>query len=92
MQYNDSLLTCQSTSADINAKQIEHLCRYYGQSLEDDLLGNIEVNAYEEVLPEVSEKPHYVSVDGSMYYTREEDLEGNQTGSYLQTRRFNGSF
>ena len=42
------------TSADINAKQIERLCHYYGQSLEDDLLRNIEVNAYEEVLPEVS--------------------------------------
>ena len=35
------------TGADINAKQIERLCHYYGQSLEDDLLRNIEVNAYQ---------------------------------------------
>ena len=68
------------TSADINAKQIERLCHYYGQSLEDDLLRNIEVNAYEEVLPEVSEKPHYVSVDWSMYYTREEDWKEIKLG------------
>ena len=47
------------TGGDINAKQIERLCHYYGQSLEDDLLGNTEVNAYEEVFPEVLEKPHY---------------------------------
>ena len=68
------------TSADINAKQIERLCHHYGQSLEDDLLRNIEVTAYEEVLPEVSEKPHYVSVDGSMYYTREEDWKEIKLG------------
>ena len=60
------------TGADINAKQIERLCHHYGQSLEDDLLYNIEVNGYEEILPKQSEKLHYVSVDGSMYYTREE--------------------
>ncbi len=34
------------TGADVNAKQIERLCHYYGQSLEDDLLYNIEVNGY----------------------------------------------
>ena len=70
----------RNTSSDINAKQIERLCHYYGQGLEDDLLRNIEVNAYEEVLPEVSEKPHYVSVDGSMYYTREEDWKEIKLG------------
>ena len=60
------------TGADINAKQIERLCHHYGQSLEDGLLHNIEANAYEEVVSEVSQKRHYVSVDGSMYFTREE--------------------
>lgn len=60
------------TKADVNAKQIERLCHHYGQSLEDELLGNIEVHSYQEVLPGESEKHHYVSVDGSMYLTREE--------------------
>lgn len=68
------------TGAGINAKQIERLCHYYGQSLEDDLLGNIEVNSYEELTSEVSEKCHYVSVDGSMYYTREDDWKEIKLG------------
>jgi hypothetical protein len=48
---------------------------HHGQSLEDDLLYNIEINGYEEVLSTASEKRHYVSVDGSMYSTRERGLE-----------------
>ena len=68
------------TGADINAKQIERLCHYYGQSLEDDLLRNIEVNAYQEVASGLSEKSHYVSIDGSMYFTREEDWKEIKLG------------
>jgi len=68
------------TGANINAKQIERLCHHYGQGLEDDLLYNIEVNGYEEVLSEESEKCHYVSVDGSMYFTREEDWKEIKLG------------
>ena len=60
------------TRADVNAKQIERLCHYYGQSLEDELLHNIEVHGYEEVTPNQIEKPNYVSVDGCMLFTREE--------------------
>lgn len=60
------------TGSDINAKQIERLCHHYGQSLEDELLHDIEVKGYQEVLPRESEKRHYVSVDGSMYFTRKE--------------------
>ena len=68
------------TGADVNAKQIERLCHHYGQSLEDEFLYNIEVNGYEEVLPDDSEKRHYVSVDGSMYFTREEDWKEIKLG------------
>ncbi|MDC1266282.1 UPF0236 family protein [Flavobacteriaceae bacterium] len=68
------------TGANVKAKQIERLCHLYGQSLEDKLLYNIEVNAYEQVLPEESEKLHYVSVDGSMYYTRDEDWKEIKLG------------
>lgn len=60
------------TSANINAKQIERICHLYGESLEQNLLDNIEVNGYEEVLSSESEKLHYVSIDGSMYFTKEE--------------------
>ena len=60
------------TETEINAEQAEHICRHYGDSLEQEQLYNIEVKGYQEVLPEESRKCHYVSVDGSMYYTRED--------------------
>ena len=68
------------TGAQINAKQIERLCHHYGQSLEDNLLCDIEVNGYQEVLPEESLKRHYVSLDGSMYFTREDDWKEVKLG------------
>ena len=60
------------TGAGVNAKQIERICHHYGQSLEQVQLHDMEVKGYQEVAPEVSEQLHYVSVDGSMYFTREE--------------------
>lgn len=60
------------TGSDINAKQIERVCHHYGQSLEQQQLDAIEVEGYQEILPNESEQLHYVSVDGSMYFTREE--------------------
>ena len=68
------------TGADVNAKQIERICHHYGNSLEQEQLNNIEVKGYQEVLPEESEKRHYVSVDGSMYFTREEDWKEIKLG------------
>ncbi len=68
------------TRADVNAKQIERVCHHHGQSLEDRLLHDIEVNGYEEVSPQESGKLHYVSVDGSMYLTREEDWKEVKLG------------
>jgi len=68
------------TDANVNAKQIERICHHYGQSLEDDLLNNIEVHGYQEVLAEESKKLHYVSVDGSMYFTREENWKEVKLG------------
>ena len=60
------------TGAEVNAKQVERICHHYGDILEQEQLYNIEVKGYQEVLPEESRKCHYVSVDGSMYYTRED--------------------
>ena len=68
------------TGTDLNAKQIERICHHYGQSIEQELLNNIEVKGYEEVTPEESDKLHYVSVDGSMYFTREEDWKEIKLG------------
>ena len=68
------------TGAQVNAKQIERMCHHYGNSLEQQQLHSIEVKGYEEVLPQESEKRHYVSVDGSMYYTREEDWKEIKLG------------
>jgi len=68
------------TGADVNAKQIERICHRYGQSLEREQLLDIEVKGYQEVGPAESEKLHYVSVDGSMYFTREEDWKEIKLG------------
>lgn len=68
------------TGAHVNAKQIERICHLYGQSLEQGQLNDIQVKGYEEVLPEASEKLHYVSLDGSMYFTREEDWKEIKLG------------
>ncbi len=59
------------TGAGFNAKQIERVCHRYGQCIEDQDLYNIEVNQYEELDSSQSDNLHYVSVDGSMYLTRE---------------------
>lgn len=68
------------TGAGFNAKQIERICHKYGDSIEQEDLNEIEVNGYQEVLPAESEKLHYVSVDGSMYYTKEEDWKEIKLG------------
>lgn len=59
------------TGAGFNAKQIERTCHRYGGLVEKGDLDNIEVHGYEEVPPDERDKPYYVSVDGSMYLTRE---------------------
>ena len=68
------------TGAGVNAKQIERICHHYGNSLEQEQLHAIEVKGYQEILPKESEKCHYVSVDGSMYFTREEDWKEIKLG------------
>jgi len=68
------------TGADFNAKQIERICHKYGDSIEQQEIDEIEVNGYQEVSPTDSDKLHYVSVDGSMYYTKEEDWKEIKLG------------
>jgi len=60
------------TGANINAKQIERICHKYGAWLEQDDLHKIETEGYKEISPEESQKLHYVGIDGSMLFTREE--------------------
>ncbi len=72
------------TGADINAKQIERVCHLYGQAIEDEDLYNIEVDQYEEILPCQRDKTHYVSVDGSMYLTREDGWKEIKLGRIFE--------
>ncbi len=60
------------SGSNINAKQIERVCHFYGNSLEKKTLHDIEVMNYEVVSPKAKEELHYVSIDGSMLQTREE--------------------
>ena len=60
------------SGSNINAKQIERVCHFYGNSLEKKTLYDIEVMNYEVVSPKAKEELHYVSIDGSMLLTREE--------------------
>ena len=60
------------SGSNINAKQIERVCHFYGNSLEEKTLHDIEVMNYEVVSPELKDALHYVSIDGSMLLTREE--------------------
>lgn len=60
------------SGSNINAKQIERICHLYGESLEQKILQDIDIEGYEVVSAEKKEELHYVSIDGSMYLTREE--------------------
>ena len=60
------------TGANFNAKQIERICHRYGQCLLDEELDKISDHVYEQSAFSAGDQRHYVSVDGSMYLTREE--------------------
>lgn len=68
------------TGAGFNAKQIERVCHMYGGEVERRDLEEIEVNGYDVVSPDERDELHYVSVDGSMYLTREEDWKEIKLG------------
>ena len=72
------------TGANFNAKQIERVCHRYGQSIEDENLSDIKVNCYEEISPTQADKLHYVSVDGSMYLTREDGWKEIKLGRIFE--------
>lgn len=54
---------------EVNAKQIERLCHYYGERIEDEQRQSIESGADGGKLVKDT---HYVMVDGSMIFTRQE--------------------
>lgn len=55
---------------DIGAKQIERICHYHGQQIEDSLQADIRAGA-DKTWPDNRER-YYVMIDGGMYLTREE--------------------
>jgi hypothetical protein len=63
---------------DINAKQIERICHYHGQQLEDAIQQDIATGS-DKVYPDAEER-YYVMVDGSMYLTREEKWKEMKLG------------
>ena len=60
------------TGADFNSKQIERVCHRYGQCLLDQELDKISDEVYDQSAFSCADQRHYVSVDGSMYLTRED--------------------
>jgi hypothetical protein len=66
---------------DISAKQIQRISEYYGQQLEE-----FEVNYQESTLEvplvdtKTSKAPVYITMDGSMVYTREEEWKEMKVG------------
>ena len=74
------------TGAGFNAKQIERVCHRYGECVEQEQLKDIEVHGYEEVSPKEQNELHYVSVDGSMYLTREEGWKEIKLGRIFKDR------
>ena len=53
---------------EVNSKQIERLCHHYGQRLEDEQSQSIESGAEAKS----TAGAHYVMVDGSLIFTRQE--------------------
>jgi hypothetical protein len=60
------------TGAGVDAKQVERTCHHYGHGLELYQSETIENEGFATICPKEADKLHYVSVDGSMYLTREE--------------------
>lgn len=56
---------------EVTAKQIERVCHFYGQRLEEEQSNNIENGAPLQAIADNTE-PHYAMLDGAMVLTREE--------------------
>lgn len=68
------------SGVDLNAKQIERICHKYGQWIEEEDLQLMEKSGKHTYSKEQSESIHYASVDGSMYFTREQDWKEIKLG------------
>ncbi len=62
----------QFTKSEVHAKQIERVSHYWGQKLIEEDCNRIKKEELAEYSPEDADELYYVSVDGSMYFTREE--------------------
>ncbi len=69
---------------EINAKQIERICHYHGQKLEETLQQEIQ-SGLDKTYPDASER-YYVMVDGSMYLTREEKWKEMKLGRIFKAQ------
>lgn len=62
---------------EVNAKQIERLCHHYGEKIEDEHKRRLQDG---ECAEQNSKAAHYVMVDGSMIFTREEEWKEIKLG------------
>lgn len=69
---------------EINAKQIERICHYHGQQLEENIQQEIQ-SGFDKTCPDGSER-YYVMVDGSMYLTREEKWKEMKLGRIFKAQ------
>jgi len=72
------------TGAGVNSKQIERVCHKYGQWIEDEDNECIKQEVFKSYTTEKANEPHYVSVDGAMYLTREESWKESKLGRIYQ--------
>lgn len=65
---------------EINAKQIERVCHYYGELLEQEDNTMIKDNIFEKYESNKSNQTHYAMIDGAMYLTKEEKWKEAKLG------------
>lgn len=65
---------------EINAKQIERVCHYYGGMLEEQDKEMLKTEIYHSYKQEESNQLHYAMIDGAMYLTREEKWKEAKIG------------
>ena len=64
----------------IDAKQIERICHYYGEQIEEQDAEKIETDLSADYSQEDKNHLHYAMVDGAMYLTREDKWKEAKLG------------
>ena len=65
---------------ELNAKQIERVCHYYGELLEQEDNKKIKDNIFQRYDSSKSNQIHYAMIDGAMYLTKEDKWKEAKLG------------